>query len=57
MRKFANIALGALMVAGAATSRRGEDVQNHTAAMTAAATTLASIRPNAPNALRMVTLP
>src|SRR5713226_8583309 len=45
---------GALTVAGAATSSRGEDVQNHTAAMTQAVATLANIRPNA---LRMVTLP
>ena len=47
----------ALTVAGAATSSRGEGVQNHTAAMTQAVATLATIRPNAPNALRMVTFP
>jgi hypothetical protein len=41
------------MVAGAATSTRGEDVQSHTAAITAAVATIANIRPNA---LRMVTL-
>jgi hypothetical protein len=46
----------AATVAGAADAIwvRGEEVQNHTAAITAAETTLASIRPNA---LRMFTLP
>jgi hypothetical protein len=44
---------GALTVAAIAESARGEDVQNHTAAITTAAPTLASIRPNA---LRMMTL-
>src|SRR3979490_506272 len=39
---------------GAATSARGESVQNHTPAMTTAVTTLANIRPNA---LRIVALP
>src|SRR5260221_3589584 len=44
----------ALTVAATAKSARGEDVQNHTAAITIAAPTLANIRPNA---LRMTTLP
>jgi hypothetical protein len=43
---------GALTVAATAESARGEDVQNHTAAITTAAPTLANIRPNA---LRMMT--
>src|SRR5712691_12612701 len=45
---------GALTVAATAKSARGEDVQNHTAAITTAAPTLANIRPNA---LRMIALP
>src|ERR1700674_533592 len=45
---------GAMTVAGAASSRRGELVQYHTAAITTAVKTLASIRPNA---LRIVSLP
>src|SRR5207248_10204248 len=43
----------AATVCGGAASARGAEVQNHTPAMTTAATTLASIRPNA---LRIVTL-
>jgi hypothetical protein len=43
----------ALAVRGAARLPRGGNVQNHTPAMTTAATTLANIKPNA---LRMVTL-
>jgi hypothetical protein len=46
-------ASGAATVFGAATWTGREDVQNQTAAMTTAVTTLASIRPNA---LRMGTL-
>src|SRR5437879_2833821 len=46
-------ALRAAMVCGGAASARGEEVQNQTPAITTAATTLASIRPNA---LRIVTL-
>ena len=45
---------GALTVAATAKSPRGEEVHNHTAAITTAAPTLANIRPNA---LRMITLP
>ena len=45
-------ASGALTVPGAASSTRGEEVQNQTAAITTAAPTLANIRPNA---LRIVT--
>ena len=44
----------AAMVLGAAGSARGEEVQNQTPAITTAATTLASIRPNA---LRIATIP
>ena len=46
-------AFRALTVWGGAASARGEEVQNHTAAITTAETTVASIRPNA---LRIVTL-
>jgi hypothetical protein len=44
---------GVLTLAATARSARGEEVQNHTAAITTAAPTLANIRPNA---LRMITL-
>src|SRR6476659_1394339 len=46
-------ALRAATVCGGAASARGEEVQNQTPAITTAATTLASIRPNA---LRIATL-
>jgi hypothetical protein len=47
-------ALRAAIVMGAAASARGEEVQNQIPAIAIAATTLASIRPNA---LRIATLP
>src|SRR5882724_11267950 len=45
---------GALTLAATAISARGEEDQNHTAAITSAAPPLANIRPNA---LRMIALP
>ena len=51
---WAGSAFAALAVLGEGTSGRGEKAQNHTPAITTAATTLASIRPNA---LRILLFP